>query len=347
MNSRFLKACRKEQTDCTPVWFMRQAGRYMPEYRAIRAKHSMLDVINTPELAAEVTLQPINAFDFDAAIIFSDILPPLVGMGLSLDFVKGVGPKIENPIKSVEDVNRLNRPDAADIMGPTLEAVTLVSNELIPRGIPLIGFAGAPFTLACYAIQGEGSKMYEKAKRFMYSNPESWNQLMDRLVDVVADYLILQVKHGASALQVFDSWAGILSGSDYRRFIQPHNTKLFSLIARTEVPLINFSTGTGTHLNEVARCGGDVIGVDWRLPLDQAWTQFEDRAIQGNLDPVTLLGPWDELVRQTEEVLKAAGGRAGHIFNLGHGILPPTPVDQVKRIVDFIHEKSASVVESR
>lgn len=339
--SRFLKACRREATDCTPIWFMRQAGRYMPEYREIRAKHSMLDVINTPALAAEVTLQPINAFEFDAAIIFSDILPPLVGMGLSLDFVKGEGPKLETRIESPTDVEKLKSNGAADIMGPTLEAIKIVRKELEPRGIPLIGFAGAPFTLACYAIQGSGSKNYERAKQFMYSHPESWSQLMNKLVDVISEYMIGQVENGASALQVFDSWAGILSKSDYCRFVQPHNTRLFQRISSTGVPLVNFSTGTGTHLPEVVACGGDVIGVDWRMPLDQAWDRIGDRAIQGNLDPTTLLAPWDELTAQTDAVLQAAAGRPGHIFNLGHGILPPTPMDLVKRIVEYVHEKTS------
>lgn len=340
--SRFLKACRKEPTDCTPIWLMRQAGRYMPEYRAIREKHSMLDVIQTPDLAAEITLQPINAFDLDAAIIFSDILPPLIGMGFSLSFVKGSGPVIEKPIQSPDDVTRLKVPDAADVMGSTLEAITLVRRELEPRGIPLIGFCGAPFTLACYAIQGSGSKMYERAKQFMFTYPESWEDLMNKLVDVNADYLLQQVKHGANALQIFDSWAGILSIASYRRFIQPFNTRLIEMVSAAGVPIINFSTGTGTHLDEVAKCGGDVVGVDWRLPINEAWSKLgNDRAIQGNLDPTALLGSWDELESQADDILNGVADKNGHIFNLGHGILPPTPVDTVRKLVDYVHEKSA------
>lgn len=312
----------------------------MPEYRAIRAKHSMLDVINTPEMAAEVTLQPINAFDFDAAIIFSDILPPLVGMGLSLDFVKGTGPALEKRIESVADVESLKTAGASDIMGPTLEAISIVRRELEPRGVPVIGFCGAPFTLACYAIQGSGSKNYERAKQFMYTHPESWEMLMNKLVDVISEYMLGQVKHGASALQVFDSWAGILSRSDYKRFIQPHNTRLFELLKPSGVPLVNFSTGTGLHLEEVVACGGDVIGVDWRAPIGECWDRIGDRSIQGNLDPTTLLASWEELAAQTDAVLKSAAGRPGHIFNLGHGILPPTPMDQVKRIVEYVHEQT-------
>ncbi len=345
-NSRFLKACRCEPVDCVPIWLMRQAGRYMSVYREIRKHHSMLEVIGTPRLAAEVTMQPIDAFDLDAAIIFSDILPPLIGMGLDLDFVKGVGPKLNKRIESVEDVAALKVPKAVDIMGPTLEAIQLVRKELEPRGIPLIGFAGAPFTLACYAIQGSGSKVYELAKRFMYTHPESWAELMNKLVDVVADYLLQQAKHGASALQVFDSWAGVLSQTDYVRFIQPHNTRLFQLIQEANVPTINFSTGTSTHLGTIAQCGGDVVGVDWRISLETANSAIntdptKQVAVQGNLDPTALLAPWSELKSQTDAVLQAGKSTPSHIFNLGHGILPPTPVESVKQLVDYVHEASS------
>ena len=313
----------------------------MPEYRAIRQQHSMLEVINSPKLSAEVTLQPMDAFEFDASIIFSDILPPLVGMGLQLDFVKGSGPEIANPIESPDDVSRMPIPQAAEVMGPTLEAIRIVSRELASRGKPLIGFAGAPFTLACYSIQGSGSKMYEKAKQFMYTYPDAWAELMDKLVEVDADYLLCQAEAGASALQVFDSWAGVLSMRDYQRFIQPHNTRLFEKIRAAGVPLINFSTGTATHLDQVAACGGDVIGVDWRMPLDRLWAVNPDKGIQGNLDPTVLLGGWAEVQLQVDSVLQAAGGRDGHIFNLGHGILPPTPMDMVRRVVDYVHESTA------
>ncbi len=340
-DSRFLKACRREPTDCTPIWLMRQAGRYMANYRAIRAEYSMLEVINSPKLSAEVTLQPIEAFDLDAAIIFSDILPPLVGMGLDLEFEKGSGPVIKNPITSPDQVGKLVSRLASETMGPTIEAVSLVSKELTPRGIPLIGFAGAPFTLACYAIQGRGSKMYEKPKQFMYSHPEAWADLMNRFVDVDADYLIQQVRAGASALQVFDSWAGVLSEADYCRFIQPYNTRLLSLLAETGVPLINFSTGTGGHLHEVSACGGDVIGVDWRMSLAKSWESAgTELAIQGNLDPTTLLSSWAEIKRQTDSILQDAAGRPGHIFNVGHGIMPPTPVESVKSLVDYVHDST-------
>ncbi len=314
----------------------------MPEYRAIREKNTMLEVINSPELSAEVTLQPINKFDLDAAIMFSDILPPLVGMGLDLDFVKGSGPLISNPIQSAEDVAKLTDQDVLETMGPTLEAIRLVTRELTPRGIPLIGFAGAPFTLACYAIQGSGSKMYEKAKGFMYSHPDAWKNLMSKMAGIVAEYMIGQYQAGAVALQLFDSWAGVLSRADYQRFLQPYNRMVFEKVAEsTDVPLINFSTGTGTHTETVAETGGSVVGVDWRLPIDEMAEKIGDsQAIQGNLDPTLLLGPWSEIESAASSILEKAPSQ-GHVFNLGHGILPPTPMESVTRLVDFVHEKSS------
>jgi uroporphyrinogen decarboxylase len=323
---------------------MRQAGRYMAEYREIRARYSMLDVIGTPELAAEITLQPINAFDLDAAIIFADILPPLIGMGLQLEFVKGEGPVIHNPIRRTEDIDHLATPPAsATRLSATLEAIGLVVSELQPRGIPLIGFAGAPFTLASYAVEGGGSKNYVKTKTLMYSEPAAWKRLMDRLVTVQADYLITQAEAGASALQLFDSWAGLALGNqDYLRYVQPFNQKLFEKLARAGVPVINFSTGTAAYIDDVAHCGGDVIGVDWRMPLDWAWSRIGyERAIQGNLEPVALLAPWRELKSRTDDVLQRAHGRRGHIFNLGHGIFPNTPVASVRRLVDYVHEQTS------
>jgi len=343
-HSRFLRACRRLPVDATPIWLMRQAGRYMPEYRAIRSKYSMLEVIRTPELAAEVTLQPIQAFDLDAAIIFADILPPLIGMGLKLEFVKGNGPTFYNPIQSAADIDALATPPAEESLGGTLQAIRLAAAELKPRGIPLIGFAGAPFTLASYAIEGGGSKDFAKAKALMYTEPAAWERLMEKLVAVQADYLLKQAEAGAAALQIFDSWVGLaLSKGDYQRFVQPYNTRLLDLVGQAGVPVINFSTGTFAYLDEVARTGGDVIGVDWRMPLGEAWERIgQRRAIQGNLDPIALLAPWDELQRQADGVLAGAEGRPGHIFNLGHGILPSTPVENVRRLVDYVHEKTHS-----
>lgn len=321
---------------------MRQAGRYMTEYRAIRAKHSMLEVIGTPDLAAEVTLQPINAFELDAAIIFADILPPLIGMGLGLEFVTGKGPVIQNPISTTYDIDVLATPPAEETLSATLQAIRLVVTELEPRDIPLIGFAGAPFTLACYAIEGGSSKNYTKVKSLMYREPAAWKRLMEKLVTVQADYLIKQAQAGAAALQIFDSWVGlVVSKDDYLRYVQPYNTKLIEAIGRAGVPVINFSTGTFPYLEEVTNCGGEVIGVDWRMPLGDAWRKIgANRAIQGNLDPIALLAPWRELKFRTDQVLGQAGGKPGHIFNLGHGILPDTPVDNVRRLVDYVHENT-------
>ncbi len=340
--SRFLRACHRLPVDTTPIWLMRQAGRYMAEYRAIRKQHSMLEVIRTPELAAEVTLQPIKAFGLDAAIIFADILPPLIGMGLDLEFVPGKGPVFHNPIQSTYDIDRLAAPPAEETLAPTLEAIRLVSSELANQDIPLIGFAGAPFTLACYAIEGGGSKDYVKAKTLMYSEPAAWKRLMEKLVTVQADYLLKQAEAGASALQVFDSWVGqVVSREDYLRYVQPYNVQLFNTVAKAGIPVINFSTGTFPYLAEVAACGGEVIGADWRMPLGEAWAKIGyERAIQGNLDPVALLSPWWELKHRVDQVLEQAAGRPGHIFNLGHGIHKTTPVENVQRMVDYVREQT-------
>jgi uroporphyrinogen decarboxylase len=321
---------------------MRQAGRYMEEYRALRVKYSMLDLIQTPALAAEVTLQPIKSFDLDAAIIFSDILPPLIGMGLNLEFVSGKGPVIYNPINNTDDISQLQTPPTNEYLGSTIEAVKIVSTELKPKEIPLIGFAGAPFTLASYAIEGGGSKDYAKTKSLMYSQPKAWGQLMEKLVNVQADYLLQQAKAGASALQVFDSWAGLALGKDaYNKYVAPYNTRLFEMLKPAGVPVVNFSTGTFPYLDDVAACGGDVIGVDFRMPLGAAWEKIGyDRPIQGNLDPMTLLAPWNELKNHIDRVLDEAAGRPGHIFNLGHGLHKTTSVENVKRMVEYIHEQT-------
>lgn len=315
----------------------------MAEYRALREKYSMLELIRTPELAAEVTMQPIKAFDLDAAIIFADILPPLIGMGLDLEFIPGKGPLIHNPISTTDDIDKLATPPAEEHLNATLEAIKLVSDELALRDLPLIGFSGAPFTLACYAIEGGGSKDYTKAKSLMFSQPDAWGLLMEKLVSVQADYLLKQAQAGASALQVFDSWVGsAISKEDYLRFVQPYNRILFDRLKVAGVPLVNFSTGTYPYLEEVSACGGDVIGVDWRMPLGDAWAKIGyGRAIQGNLDPITLLAPWEELKPYIDQVLDQAGGRPGHIFNLGHGIHRTTPVQTVEKLVHYVHERTS------
>jgi uroporphyrinogen decarboxylase len=303
----------------------------------------MLEVIRTPELAAQVTLMPIEAFGLDAAIIFSDILPPLVGMGLDLDFVKGDGPRIRNPIASPRDVDLLGTPTAEETMAGTLGAIALVRRELESLDIPVIGFAGAPFTLASYAIEGGTSKDFSRTKAFMLSEPAAWKRLLGKLVTVQADYLLAQARAGAQALQVFDSWAGrALGREDYLRYVAPDNRELFASIARAGVPVINFSLGVSSYLHDAAACGGDVVGLDWQLPLDEAWELVGfDRPVQGNLDPASLLAPWRELRFRIDDVLERAGGRTGHVFNVGHGLVPETPVDNVRRLVEYVRERTS------
>jgi uroporphyrinogen decarboxylase len=341
-DSRFLAACRRQPVDATPIWLMRQAGRYMPEYRAIRAKHTMLEVIRTPELAMDVTLQPIDAFDLDAAIIFSDILPILQGMGLDLDFVDGEGPQIFNPVRSREQVRALRVRPAEETLRFTLDAIRMTRAELEPRGIPLIGFSGAPFTLAAYAIEGKGSKHYQIAKGMMMADPAAWHELMSKLAEAVGEYLLAQARAGASALQLFDSWVGELSPADYREFVLPYSKRAIEVASTAGVPVIHFGVGTTGMLPDMAAAGGDVIGVDWTVDLSVAWGMLGDGvAMQGNLDPLALMAPWEALRSRAQKVLESGGGRPGHIFNLGHGILPGTPVDNVRRLVDFVHEFSA------
>ncbi len=341
MWDRFLRACRGLDVDRTPVWFMRQAGRYMAEYRALRERYGILELIKDPALATEVTLQPVKALPVDAAIIFADILTLLEGLGLDLEFVRGEGPVIHNPVRRAADVAALRDPAVEESLGYTLEAVRLTRGELEGR-CPLIGFSGAPFTLASYAIEGGASRNYERAKGLMGEDPAAWDRLMGLLAERVGRYLAAQAAAGAQALQLFDSWAGALSPADYRRFVLPYSRQAIEIAARSGVPVIHFSTGTGAYLEAVTEAGGDVIGVDWRIDLAEAWRRIGGgRAIQGNLDPVLLQAPWPRLREAADAVLLAAGQRPGHIFNLGHGILPATSVDQVRRLVEHVHQASA------
>jgi uroporphyrinogen decarboxylase len=338
MNDRFLRACRRQPVDRTPVWFMRQAGRYMAEYRALREKHSLLELCLTPELAVEVTLQPIRAFGFDAAILFSDLLVPLAPMGIPFDFLKGEGPVIQKPVRSAADVAALRRIEPRDELRVVLEAVRLLREEL---DVPLIGFAGAPFTLASYAIEGGHSNNFALTKGLMYGDPATWHRLAESLAAVVADYLRAQVEAGAQAVQLFDSWIGALDAADYREFVMPHVRRIFDALADVDVPKIHFGTATGHLLASQREAGGTVLGIDWRTPLDEGWRLAgEGVAVQGNLDPTLLFAPRDRLLARVDEVLRRAGGRAGHVFNLGHGILPGTPADAVKAVVDHVHQAS-------
>lgn len=339
MNDRFLRACRRESVDHTPIWFMRQAGRYMAEYQAIRAKHSLIDICHQPELACEVTLQPVRRLDVDAAILFSDLLLPLVPMGLNLDFHPGKGPVIDNPIRLESDVEALQGFDVDEALGFTMQAIQLLKKEL---SVPLVGFAGAPFTMASYAIEGGASRHFEKTKAFMYQRPDAWHRLASRLANTVADYLAAQARAGADALQVFDSWIGALSPTDYRQYALPHMKSLFSRLEALSVPIIHFGTGTAGKLDLLREAGGDVIGLDWRVDLDRGWEVVgSDVAVQGNLDPLLLYAEESVLFGQAQTILDQARGRWGHIFNLGHGILPETSVDRVKALVDYVREQSS------
>ena len=337
LGGRFLDACRRRATDVRPVWFMRQAGRYLKPYRDIRAKHGILEICKKPELAATVTLQPIEILDVDAAIIFADLLLPVEPMGLKLEFVSNEGPSIENPITQPEDIDELST-DHTDDLGYVGEAIKLVSRALAGR-IPIIGFVGAPFTLASYMIEGGASKTFLQTKKLMFANETMWRRLMGKLVDVLGAFAGLQIGAGARAIQIFDSWVGALSPEDYVRFVQPYSRALVERIRASGVPVIHFGTGAGGFLRELHAAGGDVIGVDWRVNIDQAWMDIGYRsAIQGNLDPAALFSPLPELRTKVTDLLRRTGTRPGHIVNLGHGILPETPVDNVKAVVQIVRD---------
>jgi uroporphyrinogen decarboxylase len=339
--ARLLRAARGQPVDTTPVWFMRQAGRYLPEYRAIRDRYSLLEICARPEVAAEVTMQPVTRLGVDAAILFADILLPLVPMGLRLEFQAGEGPVIHNPVRSAADVDGLSPVEPRESLASVLDTVRLVRAAL-PEGVPLIGFAGAPFTMASYAIEGGSSRHFIETKRFMYSQPEAWHRLLSRLSDVVADYLMAQIEAGAQAIQLFDSWVGALAASEYQEYVLPHTRRILERIDRLGVPAIHFGVGTQPLLELMAEAGGDVIGLDWRVPLEEGWRRLgPDAAVQGNLDPTALFAPLPILTRKVRSILEQAAGRPGHIFNLGHGILPGTPVDNVRAVVDLVHEYSA------
>jgi uroporphyrinogen decarboxylase len=337
--SLFLRACRRESVERTPVWFMRQAGRYMAEYRALREHYTLLQLCRTPDLATEVTLQPVRRIDVDAAILFSDLLIPLEPMGIAFDFVKGEGPSIERPIRSSADIEAVRVIDPRETISYTFAAIRQIKRELGQR-LPLIGFAGAPFTLASYAIEGGHSNNFAFTKSLMYGEPAAWHRFADKLATVVGDYLSAQIDAGVDVVQVFDSWVGALNEADYREFALPHTQRIFDTIGG-RVPTIHFGVASGSILHVMREAGGDILGADWRIALDDAWQRIgHDRGIQGNLDPTLLLGPRDRLLAGVADVLARAGNRPGHIFNLGHGILPMTPVENVQAVARYVHEHS-------
>jgi uroporphyrinogen decarboxylase len=339
-NSLFVRAAKAQPTERTPVWFMRQAGRYMPEYRAIRKQYSLIEICKKPEVAAQVTIEAAEILEVDAAIIFADLLLPLEVMGLPFHFTPGEGPKIEKPLRTSGDIGRLRTDRAADL-GYVSEAVKLVCKHFGDR-LPVIGFCGAPFTLASYMIEGGSSRNYIFTKKMMYSAPAAWSELMKKLVAVTAEYSTEQVRAGADTIQVFDSWVGCLSVDDYRLYVLPHATELVKRLKKAGVPVIYFGTDSATLLPSMQETGADVVGLDWRIPLDTGWQNLGFKgAVQGNLDPVLLFADWEEIKSRAQDILWRAGGRPGHIFNLGHGILPETPVENVKALCALIRETSA------
>ncbi|MCB9707866.1 MAG: uroporphyrinogen decarboxylase [Myxococcales bacterium] len=337
--SAFIDACYKRSTNYTPIWLMRQAGRYQPEYRVLRSKVSFVELCKRSDLAAEVTLLPVRQFGFDAAIVFADILLILEPLGVDFEFAADHGPQIKRPIRLSSDVDAIaDNVDAAQSLSYVMQTIRLVVTEL-GQATPLIGFSGAPFTLAAYLIEGGSSRNYALTKSFMYSDPAAWDVLMRKLVAAIVSYLRAQTNAGAAALQVFDSWVGCLSLRDYQRFVMPYMQQLFEQLGQ-QVPVIHFSTGNASLYPLMKQAGGEVMGVDWRVDLGKQWDVLGDVAIMGNLDPVALLGPLPELRQAAQAVLDAAQSRPGHIFNLGHGVLPQTPIDQVRALVDYVHEKS-------
>ena len=338
-NHPFLAACRREQTSFTPVWLMRQAGRYLEEYRKLRAQYGFLELCKRPDLAAEITLTPVQKLGVDAAILFADILLILEPLDVGLEYSKGDGPVIHHPVRSGKDVDALKEFNVESELSFVYDAVKQITKTLENK-VPLIGFAGAPFTLASYLIEGGGSRNYLHTKKLYYGAPEAWKRLMERLAKIVAEYLNCQIAAGAQAVQLFDSWAGCLTPMDYQRFVLPHTKSVIDAIA-PGVPVINFSTGTAGLLKQIRAAGGDVIGLDWRINLDEGWaTVGHDVAVQGNLDPVALFASPKEIRNRVADILRQAGGKPGHIFNLGHGVLPETPVDHVMAMVEAVHELS-------
>jgi uroporphyrinogen decarboxylase len=328
-----VRAARREPVERTPVWFMRQAGRSLPEYRALRERHSFWEVASTPDLCADVTLQPVRRHGVDAAVMFADIMTPVVEMGLPVELVEGVGPVVERPVRTHDDVERLRVPEA-DAFEPLLEAIRIVRRELAPEQA-VVGFCGGPFTVAGYLVEGRPSREFAAVKALMYGEPEVWRGLLDKLAETFAGYVAAQVAAGADVVQLFDSWVGVLSPSDYDEFVAPWSARILEAVDR---PTIHFGTGTATLLPSMARAGGDVIGLDWRIPLDDGWRLVPGHAVQGNLDPAVLLGPWQRVEAAGREVLARAGGRPGHIFNLGHGVLPQTDPEQITRLTQLIRE---------
>jgi len=336
-----VRACRREPVERTPVWFMRQAGRSLAQYREIRKRFGLFEIVRQPELCAEVTLQPVEAHGVDAAVMFTDIMFPVLGMGIDVELVEDVGPVVADPIATAADVERLRVSNPEDSAPFILEAVRLVREQLAAEAA-VIGFCGGPFTVAAYLIEGKPSREFGKVKTMMYREPEVWHALMDKLTDQFARYVAGKVRAGADVIQVFDSWVGALSVDDYDEFVAPYSARI---LAAVDVPTIHFGTGTTHLLPAMADAGGDVIGLDWRVPLDRGWELVgDDRGVQGNLDPAAVLGPWERIEAETRVILDRAGGRPGHVFNLGHGVMPDTDPAVLRRLTEFVQD---ATVEAR
>lgn len=342
MNDRFIKACRRERSDATPVWFMRQSGRFLPEYRKIRNKYSLIDICKNPELCAEVSVLPVDILGVDAAILFADIMLPLEGMGVKFEIADGIGPVIRSSLSDFQSVRSLTTLEPDSDVPYVLEAIS-ATKRLLDSSVPLIGFCGAPFTLASYLIEGHATRDFFETKKLMYKNPETWHLLMDKLSTSMGTYLRAQAGAGVDAVQLFDSWVGCLSPTDYHTYVLPYSQKVFSYLRGRAIPCIHFGTGTATILEEMRQAGGDVFSIDWRIPIDVAWRKLGyDVAIQGNLDPTVLLADTDLIKSRAADILTRVGNRSGHIFNLGHGILPETPQENVRQLVEFVHEYTMS-----
>jgi uroporphyrinogen decarboxylase len=339
MEPLLVRAARREQVERTPVWFMRQAGRSLPEYRAVRERHTFAEINASAELTAEVTLQPVRRHRVDGAVIFADIMTPVAPMGVDVQLVEGVGPVVENPVRTAADVRRLDVPEPREVVAPVLDAIRIVRSELAP-GQAVVGFCGGPFTVAGYLVEGRPSRDFATVKALMYAQPSVWDDLMERLADTFAAYVRAQAEAGADVVQLFDSWVGALSADDYAQFVAPWSARILTAAA---IPTVHFATGAVHLLPALADAGGEVIGLDWRVPLDEAWERVgHDRGVQGNLDGAVLLGPFDRVERGAQDVLDRAGGRPGHIFNLGHGVLPDSDPADLRRLVEFVHERSAA-----
>ena len=337
-----VRALRRDPTERTPVWFMRQAGRSLPEYRSLRERHGFFELAGSPELCAEVTLQPVRRHSVDAAVLFADIMTPVLAMGVDVELVEGVGPVVDRPLRTARDVERLRVPEPEEAFAAVLEAIRIVRGEL-PAEQAVVGFCGGPFTVAGYLVEGRSSRGLDQTKALMLAEPAVWVALMDKLADTFAAYVAATVRAGADAIQLFDSWVGVLPAALYTELVAPWSARV---LAAAGAPTIHFGTGTAHLLEELAEAGGDAIGLDWRLPLDEAWARLDGRAVQGNLDPAALLAPWEVVEREALDVLERGAGRPGHVFNLGHGVLPETDPDVLTRLVELVRERTEAGVRA-